>query len=129
MDKEGSVVCVVDDDESVCRGLGRLLKSGGFTVEAYASASDFLDSGRSDAAACLVLDVRMPDMDGLELQRRLASSNCEVPIIFMTAHDDKQAEREALTLGAVAFLYKPFDGDVLLAAVRAGLEAGTRGRT
>ena len=107
MEKEDAVVCVVDDDKSVRRGLRRLLKAGGFAVEAYASASDFLDSGWSGVAACLVLDVRMPGMDGLELQRRLASSGCEVPIIFITAHDDIQAEREALTLGAVAFLYNP----------------------
>lgn len=125
MGEERAAVCVVDDDESVRRGLRRLLKSAGFVVETYATASDFLESGQIDGAACLVLDMRMPGMDGLELQRHLVSSNSRIPIIFITAHDDKQAEMEAMASGATAFLQKPFEARELLAAVRAALEVRT----
>jgi FixJ family two-component response regulator len=122
MGEERAAVCVVDDDESVRRSLRRLLKSAGFAVETYAAATDFLQRGQSDIAACLVLDVRMPGMDGLELQRRLVSSHSEIPIVFITAHDDKQAEMEAMEAGATAFLHKPFEAQELIAAVRAALE-------
>ena len=125
MGEERAVICVMDDDESVRRGLRRLLKSAGFAVETYPTASEFLERGQSDIVACLVLDVRMPGMDGLELQRRLVASYSEIPIIFITAHDDKQAEMEAMASGATAFLQKPFEARELLAAVRAALEVRT----
>ena len=86
-----SIVMIVDDDESMRRAARRLIKSSGFAVETFASAEDFLGSGRLDATACLVLDVQMPGLNGLELQSRLMSEGHQIPIIFITAFDDDPA--------------------------------------
>jgi FixJ family two-component response regulator len=114
-------IVVVDDDESVRRALKRLLKSSNFRVEVFASARDFLDFAHLRETSCLILDVRMPGMDGLELQRQLAASH-RIPIIFITGHGDEDTRERALRAGAVGFLAKPFSEEALLSAVHSALE-------
>ena len=116
------IVAIVDDDESVRRALQGLLKAVGLQAKAFASAEEFLDSGQQHHTACLVTDIRMPGMSGLDLQARLNSQNCRIPTIFITAHGDANMRMQALRAGAVEFLAKPFSDDVLLDNVRAALE-------
>jgi len=116
------IVAIVDDDESVRRALQGLLKAVGLQAKAFASAEEFLDSGQQHHTACLVTDIRMPGMSGLDLQARLNSQNCRIPTIFITAHGDANMRMQALRAGAVEFLAKPFSDDVLLENVRAALE-------
>jgi len=111
------LVSIVDDDASVRRSTKRLLRSAGFRAEAFASAKEFLASGRSGATDCLILDLRMPGLNGLQLQRHLADESNPVPIIFLSAHYSANDEREALQAGAIRFLQKPVDKDVLLLAI------------
>ena len=113
----GSFVFIVDDDNSVRRSLGRLLKAAGLSVKTFDSAQNFLDSYQDDEAACLVLDVRMPKMSGLDLQKRLIESGSKVPIIFITAHEDLESREQAMNAGAIAFLRKPFEEQLLLEAI------------
>lgn len=108
----------MDDDASVRKALRRLLISAGYAVEVFASAQEFLVGHVIEANGCLVLDIRMPGMDGLELQRRLVDRGESPPIVLMTGHSDEDAEETGLAQGAVAFLRKPFDDEALLAAVR-----------
>jgi FixJ family two-component response regulator len=115
------VVAVVDDDESVRESLRGLFRSVGFTVHVFASAADLLASDALRATDCVILDVRMPGMTGLELQRRLAASRRDLPVIFMTAHDDAPTRSQALSGGAVDYLIKPFSEEALLDAVQAAL--------
>ncbi len=110
-------IFVVDDDTSVRKSLGRLLASAGYAVESFASAREFLASGRRPRPGCLVLDVRMPDLTGLELQRILASAPHQVPIVFITGHGDIPMSVRAMKDGAVDFLPKPFDDRDLLNAI------------
>jgi FixJ family two-component response regulator len=118
---------IIDDDESVRTALQSLFRSLGFQVEVSASAEDFWHSAQVHDPACLILDVRMPGMDGLELQRRLAAAARRVPIIFITAHLDDHTRAQALRAGAVDFLPKPFSEKALLDAVHSALEnAGQR---
>jgi len=124
MIKTGAVVFVVDDDESVRKALKRLIKSAGFEVEAFASAEDFLNCGHRDVPGCLILDVRMPGLSGLELQSELAASGSKMPVIFITARDDEQARLQAMRAGAVAFLQKPFDDQALLGAIHVAIYQG-----
>jgi FixJ family two-component response regulator len=114
-------IVIVDDDESVRRALKRLLKSSDFRVEVFASARDFLDFAHLRETSCLILDVRMPGMDGLELQRQLAASH-HIPIIFITGHGDEDTRERALQAGAAGFLAKPFSEEALLSAVHSALE-------
>jgi FixJ family two-component response regulator len=120
-------VFVVDDDPSVRRGLTRLLRSGGLNAEAFASAEDFLRRAACDCPCCLVLDVRMPGMTGLELQQRLAQ-RARIPIVFITAHDDPETRGRAMDAGALDYLTKPFEDEALLDAVHSALahDASTR---
>lgn len=121
-------VSIVDDDESVREAIKSLLRSVGLGAEVFASAEDFLNSGDLRETACLILDVRMPGMSGLELQQHLASDNCRIPIIFITAHaSDREARARALQLGAIDFLLKPFSEDALLNDVYAALRPGGGG--
>ncbi len=113
-----ATVFVVDDDYSIRRSLKRLLESAGFNVETFSSADDFLSYRRRDVPGCLILDVRMPGVGGLELQRQLAETGSEIPIIFITAYADEEVEARARKAGARAFLTKPLDDEVLLEAVR-----------
>jgi FixJ family two-component response regulator len=119
---ERPVVFVVDDDESVCKALRRLMKSAGIKVRTFTSAEDFLNQGCQNVPGCLVLDVRMPGIGGLELQKRLASSRCRMPIIFISAHEDINAREQGLRAGVIAFLQKPFEDQMLLEAVYSALK-------
>ena len=116
-----SLTSIVDDDESVRESLQGLLKSVGFRVEAFALATDFLNSKALHTTDCLILDVRMPGMSGPELQRQLIASQHSIPIIFITAHEDDAVRARVLGDGAVDCLLKPFNEDVLLNAVNAAL--------
>ena len=118
-------VLVVDDDASVRVGVQRLLRSAGFVVETFASAEDFLEAWPSDNWGCLIVDIQMPGLSGLELQTKLAALGSTVPIIFITAHDDPNARTQALNGGATGFLEKPFDDEELLTAIHAAFEADT----
>jgi FixJ family two-component response regulator len=117
MIKTDLTIFVIDDDESVIRALRNLLESAGFRVKTFRSAQDFLDSGRSESHNVLILDVRMPELSGIELQKQLAASGSKLPVIFITAHEDTLAEKTALEAGAVAFLQKPFDDQLLFDAI------------
>jgi len=118
---EQPLVCVVDDEALIRDSTVRLIRSFGFRVEAFASAEEFGNSGYLEETACLILDVRMPGMDGLELQHRLSETGKRIPIVFITAHPDKEQERRAIEAGAIGFLYKPFSQESLLQAVRSAL--------
>lgn len=115
------VVFVIDDDDSLRRALERLLRAEGYAVEAFASARAYLQRPVHHGRGCLVLDLAMPDVDGLELQARLASEAQALPIVFLSGHADIPASVRAMKAGAVDFLTKPADADALLAAVRAAL--------
>jgi FixJ family two-component response regulator len=119
----GKLVAIVDDDELLRSALQGLLKSAGLPARSFASAEEFLDSGQQDHTACLIADIRMPGMSGLELQAKLSAEHCRIPTIFITAHGDAKMRLQALRAGAVEFLPKPFDDEVLLASVRAALES------
>src|SRR6266404_463075 len=118
---EDIVVSIVDDDISVRRSTRRLLRSSGFRAEAFGSAEEFLDSEWARGTACLILDLRMPGMNGLELQRRLTQNGNPVPIIFLSAHASEENERSGLRAGAVQFLRKPISKEALLSAIRDAL--------
>ena len=107
-------ISIVDDDASVRRSAGRLVRSLGFQAETFESAEAFLSSGRAGQTECLLLDVRMPGMDGLELQRRLADRTPPIPIVFLTAQASDEEERRALRAGAVELLRKPVSQEALL---------------
>jgi FixJ family two-component response regulator len=107
-------IAVIDDDEAVRIALRRLIRSAGMEAETFASAEEYLALAGERPAACLVLDVCMPGMSGLELQRRLAASGRHIPIVFITAHEDEPSRRAALEAGAVGFLCKPFEDAELL---------------
>lgn len=121
-----SLISVVDDDTSVRDSLLGLIRSVGLAVEVFASAEEFLKSDQLRNTRCLILDVRMPGMNGLELQRGLAVSHCEIPVIFITAHGDEAARSQALKDGAVDYLLKPFTEEALLNAIHAALRAALR---
>ena len=114
-------VNVVDDDALVLRSLGRVLRSAGFSVRTFLSSKDFLAQSRSGQSGCLVLDLSMPGVDGLELQQALASSGDPCPVVFLSGHADIAASVRAMKAGAVDFLTKPVDREKLLAAVRTAI--------
>jgi FixJ family two-component response regulator len=116
------LVAIVDDDDSMRSALAGLLKAVGLVTQAFASAEEFLNSGQQHQTACLIADIRMPGMSGLELQARLNADRCRIPTIFITAHGDAKMRIQALREGAVEFLSKPFDDEALLESVRAALE-------
>ena len=120
--QRANLVVIVDDDESIQNALQDLLESAGVPAKAFGSAEDFLDSGLDREAGCLISDIRMPRMSGLELQARLRANRCDVPIIFITAHGDARTRLTAMGEGAIGFLSKPFDHQILLGTVRAALE-------
>jgi len=115
------MVAIIEDDESYRVAVRRLLKSAGFSVQSFASAEDFLNSGEQRETGCLIADIRMPGMSGLDLQSKLNSDHCPIPTIFITAHGDEKLRLQAMRGGAVKFLAKPFDGEVLIEAVRVAL--------
>jgi FixJ family two-component response regulator len=122
MSEDKGIVFVVDDDASMRRSLESLLRSVGHDVRLFSSAPEFMQAARTDAPACLVLDVRLPGMSGLAFQQELAKAGVSVPIIFVTGHGDVPMSVRAMKAGAVEFLTKPFDDQVLLDAIHAALE-------
>ncbi|HLN00359.1 MAG TPA: response regulator [Bryobacteraceae bacterium] len=116
------VVVGVDDDFRVRESVERLVESAGYAHLVFSSAEEFLQSGTLAIANCLITDVRMPGMDGIELQRRVRLDRPDLPVIFISAHQDDEARQRALDEGAIRFLYKPFDGAELLRAIEAALK-------
>jgi FixJ family two-component response regulator len=119
---ETKVVTIVDDDELMRNALMGLLKAAGVPARVFASAEEFLSSGLQHQTCCLIADIRMPGMSGLELQAKLNEDRCNIPTIFITAHGGTKMRMEALRAGAVEFLTKPFDNAILLQHVRAAME-------
>ena len=120
--RHNQFVALVDDDDSVRTAIQGLLKSVGLPARAYASGEEFLGSGQQHQTACLIADIRMPGMSGLDLQARLNAERCLIPTIFITAHGDEAMRLQAMRAGAVEFLPKPFDDELLIESVRAALE-------
>ena len=116
------LVAIVDDDQSVRSALKDLMEAAGLSARCFGSAEEFLESDRRNQTACLITDVSMPGMSGLELQARLKAEGSRIPIIFITAHADAKTKLRAMMAGAVGFLSKPFDDEVLLDKVRAALD-------
>ena len=123
---ESFLISIVDDDASARKSAQRLISSFGFRAEVFASAQEFLESGRVKETECLILDMRMPEMDGLGLQDLLVSNNYRIPIIFVTAHASDDQQRRATQAGAVAFLLKPVSEQALISAIQAVLRQGRR---
>jgi FixJ family two-component response regulator len=119
--ESAKMVAIVDDDELMRSALQGMLKSVGLPSQAFASAEEFLRSGQPQQTACLIADIRMPGMSGLELQAKLNAQHYRIPTIFITAHGDTKMRMQALRAGAVEFLAKPFDDEVLIESVRAAL--------
>jgi len=117
------MISIIDDDDSVRESLQRLMRSVGFAMNVFASAEEFLDSDRLRNTDCLILDVRLPGMNGLELQRHLATSHSEIPIIFITSYEDDEVRARALNAGALDYLLKPFNDEDLLDAIDAALKS------
>ena len=120
---ERKFVAIVDDDESIRAALQGFMKEAGLPAQAFASAEEFLGACKLTQVGCLVADIRMPGMSGLELQKKLNAEHCRIPTIFITAHGDAKMRLQALRSGAVEFLAKPFDDEVLLENIRAALES------
>jgi two-component system, LuxR family, response regulator FixJ len=119
---KAAVIAIVDDDEPLREALGSVLKAAGITTRTFASAEEFLACRDCEEIACLVLDVRLPGMSGIELQKRLNETLKPLPIIFVTAHGDASLRDSLMRAGARAFLYKPVRSDALLKAIRRALE-------
>jgi FixJ family two-component response regulator len=119
-----ALVAIVDDDESVRDAVGSLFRSMGFRTELFAGGEEFLAAPNLREFSCLILDVQMPGMNGLELQLRLAAASHPIPIIFITAFGDESVRARALRGGAVSFLTKPFNEDALLGAVQSAIQVG-----
>src|SRR5205807_7249482 len=119
--RKSKVVAIVDDDDLMRSALQGLLKAVGLPARAFASAEEFLQSGQQHDTGCLIADIRMPGMSGLDLQAKLNAQRIRIPTIFITAHGDARMRMQALRAGAVEFLAKPFDDEVLLESVRAAL--------
>ena len=119
--QRAKVVAIVDDDELIRESLGGLMKAAGFPAVTFASGEEFLNSGEQENTACLIVDIRMLGMSGLELQSKLSKDDRRIPIIFITAHGDENTRMQALRAGAVKFLTKPVDKGVLIDSVRTAL--------
>jgi FixJ family two-component response regulator len=116
------LVAIVDDDRSIQSALKDLMESAGLSARCFGSAEEFLESDQPNQTACLVADIRMPGMSGLELQAKLKAEGSRIPMIFITAHGDAKMKMQAMKAGALEFLSKPFDDEVLLEKVRAALK-------
>ena len=116
-----NLISIVDDDESVRRTTTLLIESFGFRAAAFESAETFLNSGHLRDTSCLIVDVQMPGMNGLQLQSHLAAAGCGIPIIFITAYESKDSRQQAMQAGAAAFLGKPFSDEQLLQIIRSAL--------
>jgi len=124
MPQESFTVYVVDDDESIRRALKRLLRSMGYHAVTFDSAEEFMEATSCRGEGCLVLDIRLPGMTGLDLQEKLVSLGAKYPVIFMTAHDNLHWQERAKKAGAIAYLRKPFDEQSLLNAIQLACPAG-----
>ena len=122
-ERKAKMVAVVEDDESYRAAVRRLLKSAGLPVRSFASAEDFLKSGQQQETGCLIADIQMPGMSGLDLQAKLNADHCPIPTIFMSGHGDEKMRLQAMRGGAVKFLAKPFDDAILLESVRTALKS------
>jgi FixJ family two-component response regulator len=122
IEAKAKMVSIVDDDDLMRAALQGLLKSAGLPAQSFASAEEFLRSGHQHDTACLISDIRMPGVSGLELQAQLNAAHCRIPTIFITAHGDAKMRIQAMRAGAKEFLAKPFDDEALLASVRAAME-------
>ena len=118
---ETTKIAIVDDDQEIREAITTLVETVGLRAEGFSSAEEFLSSPQAQDSACLILDVRMPGMSGLELQRRLVAAHCSIPIIFITAYADEDVRARALAAGAVAFLSKPCSEEELLRAIQTAL--------
>jgi FixJ family two-component response regulator len=123
------LIAIIDDNESMQDSLRDLIEAGGFEAQCFESAKAFLESDSRRRAACLIVDIRMPKMSGLELQARLKQEERKVPIIFVTAFDDAEIRAQAMNEGAAGFLVKPFDHHLLLKMLRGIVDGETFGRT
>ena len=121
MDRTSNVIAIIDDDEAMQDSLRDLLEAAGLVARCYGTAEEFLESDLRTQAACLIVDIHMPKMSGLQLQAKLKEEGCDIPVIFITAHGDARMRIRAMRDGAVEFLAKPFDHHVLLKRVRAAL--------
>jgi FixJ family two-component response regulator len=128
MNGQTPTVFIIDDDPSVRRGLSRLIRIGGFNVKSFASAQDFLASQYYNSPGCIVLDLQMPGLSGLDLQAELNKAEYSIPIIFISAHGNVPTTAQAMKEGALEFLTKPVDRDQLLKAIRAALDRDRAGR-
>jgi FixJ family two-component response regulator len=126
--KAKPIVAVVDDDRRVRESLESLIESGGLTAQVFSLAEDFLRGSHLEAASCLITDVRMPGMNGLELQRRVRLARPELPIIFISAHHEDEVECRAFAEGATFFIRKPFNAEELLRATRSALSKSSGGQ-
>jgi len=124
--KEGTLVYLIDDDQSVRRALQRLLRAKGFDVNSFSSAEEFLQSGKLAQRACIILDIRMPGLTGFELQEKLASMGVRIPVIAISAFDDKETRERARELGATSFFGKPVDGQALIEAIHWAMDRWTK---
>ncbi len=115
------VIAIVDDDESVHEAVGSIVKAAGFSIHTFSSAEDFLHSPLRETAACLILDISLPGMNGIDFQRRLLTENCRTPILFISGHDDASLREAAMRAGAIDFLSKPVRSGALLKAIRLAL--------
>jgi FixJ family two-component response regulator len=121
LDKTSKLIAIIDDDEAMQDSLRDLMEAAGLVAQCFGSAEEFLESDLHRKAACLIVDIRMPRMSGLELQTKLREEECNTPIIFITAHGDARMRIQAMRRGAVEFLAKPFDHQLLLKRVRSAL--------
>jgi FixJ family two-component response regulator len=126
MEKPRLRVAVIDDDESVRKALKRLLRAANLDADAFASGQEFLDSLASHVPDCVILDLHMPGMNGLDVQRQLARQDFRIPIVVITGHDEPQARAQCLAAGAAAYLRKPLDDEALLAAIERAAGAAAR---
>ena len=126
--QSNALIAVVDDDPSVRKGLDRLIRSFGWKTESFTSAQEFLDRPRTDPPSCLVLDLQLPGLSGLDLQKRMAEAGLETPIVFLTGHGDIPASVKAMKAGAVEFLTKPVDEQHLIKAIQEAIDQDRRTR-
>jgi len=122
VDRKSKLIAIIDDDEAMQDSLRDLMEASGLLAQCFGSAEEFLESDLARSAACLIVDIRMPKMSGLELQARLKEEEWSIPMIFITAHGDARMRIQAMREGAVEFLSKPFDHQLLLKRVRTALD-------
>jgi FixJ family two-component response regulator len=128
-DSPSGTVYIVDDDPAILRALGRLVRSAGLSAMTFESPMDFLESSETEAAGCVILDVRMPGLDGLELQNRILDRSAERPVIFLTAYGDIPMAVRAMKSGAVDFLSKPCDDEILMATIQLALKRSRKAKS